>query len=84
VVTSMHCLKASRHLDHLGENVFLKRGRLRNGDLHLGPQGNYQMANGLFSLDESEQLKQAYRSSLDLVSNQPFLLYKLKSLFSIL
>lgn len=72
LVTSMHCLKASHHLDHLGENVFWKRERLRNRDLHLGPQGNYQMANGLFSLDESEQLNQADPSSLDFISNQPF------------
>lgn len=71
LVTSMPCLEASHHLDHLWENVFLKRGRLRNRDLHLGPQGNYQMANGLFSLDDSEQLNQAYWSSLDFVSNEP-------------
>lgn len=72
LVTSVHCLKAPRHLDHLGENVFLKRGRLRNRDLHLCPQGNYQMANGLFSLDEPEQLNQAYRRGLDFISNQSF------------
>lgn len=55
------CEGFSHHLDHLWGTVFLKAARLRNRDLHLSPRGNYQMANGLFSLNDSERLTQGYR-----------------------
>lgn len=43
------------------EMFFFKVVRLKSRDLHLSPKGNYQMANRLFSLNDSEQLTHEQR-----------------------
>lgn len=52
---------------------FSKKGRMKDRGLTPQPQGDDQMANCLFSLDDSEQLNGPRKASLVFVfSTQPF------------
>lgn len=52
---------------------FSKKGRMKDRGLTPQPQGDDQMANCLFSLDDSEQLNRPRKASVvSVFSTQPF------------